>query len=401
MPTYAFTAVNEQGREYTGQEEAMSEVALEMRFRGRGHWLAKVTEKRSNLSSSGRFGRAVPAPVLTEFFFQLSLQLRAGIPLVTALSNDITEHSHPVLRKVLLDVLERVQSGQTLSAALAFHPRSFPPLVVNLIRAGEASGKLAETCNQVRLYLEWYDHLRADVRQALIYPMFILACALLFVIVVFTFLVPRFSQLLTELNLPLPALTQGVMGISRFFVQYWAHLLSGLVGTIVGVKALVKISPTLALILDQWKLAVPLLGAMWKVVGLSRFSQNLAIMYQAGLPLLDCLDLTRTLTGNRVIEHAIGDLRQAVNEGRQMHTAMAAHPIFSGMLLQMVRVGENTGSLGTALENVAGYYNEILPRQIKRLFTLIEPILILFLIGFVGVIALSIFLPIVSLLSVH
>jgi type IV pilus assembly protein PilC len=124
-------------------------------------------------------------------------------------------------------------------------------------------------------------------------------------------------------------------------------------------------------------------------------------MYQAGLPLLDCLDLTRKLTGNLVLEHAVGDLREAVNEGRQMHTAMTSHALFSGMLVQMVRVGENTGSLGTALENVAAYYNEVLPRQIKRLFALLEPLMILFLIGFVGIIALSIFMPIVSLLSVH
>jgi type IV pilus assembly protein PilC len=401
MPTYAFTAISDKGLEYTGQEEAMSEVALEMRFRSRGHWLAKVREARPGLASGAGFTRGIPAQVLTEFFFQLSLQLRAGIPLVTALSNDITENAHPTLRKVMLDLVERVQSGQTLSSALSMHPRSFPPLVVNLVRAGEASGKLSETCNQVRLYLEWCDHLRADVRQALIYPMFILGCALLFVVVVFTFLVPRFAKLLTELNIPLPGLTQAVLGVSQCFVQYWLQMLLALGAAAVAFQLVVRFSLALATAIDRFKLAVPLLGPMWKMVGLSRFSQNLAIMYQAGLPLLDCLDLTRKLTGNLVIEQAIGDLRQAVNEGRQMHTAMTAHPIFAGMLVQMVRVGENTGSLGTALENVAAYYNEVLPRQIKRLFTLIEPILILFLIGFVGIIALSIFMPIVSLLTVQ
>lgn len=400
MPYYAFTAINDKGHEYSGQEEAMSEMALEIRFRNRGHWLAKVQEVQPLLRASLGSIRGTPLRLVTEFFFQLSLQLRAGIPLVTALTGDALENLPPRMKPVVQDLVERVQSGQTLSHALSFHARTFPSIVVNLIKAGEASGKLAETCNQVRLYLEWYERLKSDVRQALVYPLFVLACTLTFVVMVFTFLVPRFAKLLTDLDLPLPTLTKVVMGISDLFVQHWAMLLLLGISLATAVRVSVRLSPQAALWLDHLKLRLPLLGPLWKMVGLSRFSQNLAITYQAGVPLLESLELTRKLTGNRVLEKAIGDLRDAVNQGRQMHSVMGAHPIFSGMLIQMVRVGENTGSLGAALENVAGYYNEVLPRQIKRLFSLLEPLMIVFLIAFVGLVALSIFLPIVSLLSV-
>ena len=402
MPRFEFIALSADGREYRGTEDAISEGALETRLRNTGRLVARMEEIRPRFQSEwlNNLGTArVPRRVLTEFFLQLSLQLRAGIPLITALSNEVGESSHPALARVVNDLSERVGAGQTFSEAMLAHPRVFGRLVVNLFKAGEVSGKMAETSNQVRLHLEWQERLIADVRQALTYPVVVLACALLFVFIVFTFLVPRFAKLLTEINIPLPMLTRVVMGLSDFMVHHMVLILGSGIASAALVYACLRLFPALSLQVDRLKLGVPVLGELWRMIGLSRFAQNLSIIYQAGITLPEALALVGGLTGNRVLEEAINDIRRGVNEGRQMHVRMASHPVFSKLVLQMVAVGETTGSLGTALENVASYYNEVLPRQVKRMFTLLEPMMILGLVGFVGIVALSIFLPIVSLLS--
>jgi type IV pilus assembly protein PilC len=404
MPRFAFTAIDDRGREYRGEDEAVSEAVLEARLRKVGHWVARMSEVRPILRRSGLYGiRAIRVPrrPLAEFFLQMSMQLRAGIPLMTALASEAGESSHPGLRRVVTDLHDRVQAGEALSESMQAHPRAFPKLCVNLVRAGEASGSLAETLNRIRLHLEWQDRIIADVRQALVYPLFVLGCAVAFVFLVFTFLVPRFAKLLTELNVPLPLLTQIVTQTSDFFVHHAAALAAALVGGTTFFWAGIRFSPGVRYWMDRLRLALPVFGPLCRMIGLARFAQNLAVMYQAGIALPDSLTLVSGLTGSRVLELAILDLRKAVNEGRQMHTAMGAHPVFSPLVRQMVSVGETTGSLGTALENVSAYYNEVLPRQIKRLFSVIEPVMIISLVFFVGLIALSIFLPILSLLNIR
>lgn len=402
MPVYSFVAVNEKGREYSGRDEAVSEAALEGRLRKAGHWVAELKEVRPMLRNGPlgtKGGERVSGRILAEFFLQLSLQLRAGIPLFNALSNETVDSGSPKFRRVMIDLTERVQAGQTLSQSMSMHPRVFPKLVVNLLKAGEASGKLSEACQQVRAYLEWQERMAGDVKQALTYPTFVLVCALLFVAVIFTVVIPKFSKLLIELKVPLPTITQVVMDVSGFCVANWIPGIACIAGVVMGYKFAMKTSARFAYLVDAAKLKVPLLGNLNHMIGLSRFSQNLSLIYQSGIPLLEALTLVGDVVGNRVLEKAVADLRRAVSEGKQMHTAMSAHPVFSRLVLQMVAVGETTGSLGTALDNVAAYYNEVLPRQIKRMFSLLEPLMILGMIVFIGIIAMAVFLPIVSLIS--
>ncbi|HAM72757.1 MAG TPA: hypothetical protein DCM86_14035 [Verrucomicrobiales bacterium] len=403
MPRYGFIAIDDRGREYRAVDEAMSEAALEGRLRKAGHWVAKAWEIRPMLQKGGLFGGSIRVPTrpLTEFFLQLSMQLKAGIPVLTALSGEAGESPHPGLKRVVQDLSERVQSGQTLSEAMAAHPKAFPRVVVNLTKAGEASGNLAETCNRIRLYMEWQERIMADMRQALTYPAFVLVCALAFVFIVFTLLIPRFAKLLAELNVPLPLLTQIMMRTSDFFVHNWAGVLGGVAATWAGLHFGTRLSPGFALLVDRAKLKIPVIGGLWCMIGMARFAQNLGVMYGAGIALPEALGMVAGLTGNRVLEKSITELRQAVTEGRQMHSVMGSHPIFSKLVSQMIAVGETTGSLATALENVSDYYNEVLPRQIKRMFSLLEPLMIVGLVGFVGMVALSIFLPIVSLLNIR
>src|SRR5262249_22696890 len=224
-PLYSYTALDDLGRKLRGQREASSEAALEAMLRRDGQWVTEVGEKPAGAQriARGRGNRPVSRRALIEFFLQTGLQLRSGIALVAAWRFGLEDVAHPGLRQVQADLVERVKAGSPLSDALAAHPRTFAPLVIHLIRVGESSGRLAEVCAEIRLYYEWLDRLMADIRQALLYPAFVLVATLAFFVLVFTFLIPRFAQVLIEIKFKMPLLTRVFLGLSKFMVAHgWA-----------------------------------------------------------------------------------------------------------------------------------------------------------------------------------
>jgi type IV pilus assembly protein PilC len=346
-----------------------------------------------------RGDRRVPRRALIEFFLQLNLQLKSGVPLLTALSFGLEEGTHAGLAVVQRDLLERVRGGASFSEALGAHPRAFGPLVVNLIRAGESSGRLAETCGELRRYYEWLDRLIADVRQALIYPTIVLGVTTIFFFAMFTTLIPRFAKVLLELNVRLPLLTRLLLETSQWFTKYVWVIGPALALTFAALKWGPKWWPRFARALDAAKLRLPIFGPLLRLVCQSRLAQNLATLYGSGVPLLESLRLCRPLVGNRLIEEAVGELQAGVNAGRNLHELMRENLLFSRLMVQMVAVGEGSGKLGESLQHVADYYNEVLPRQVKKLLTILEPAMILGLIVLVGTVALAVFLPIAEALG--
>ena len=402
MPLYQYTAVDESGTELRGQMEAVNEAALESALSGKGQWLAKADERRISAAQTVRLrgDRFVPRRALIEFFLQLHLQLRAGVPLLNALSFGLEEGGgHAGLQVVQRDVLERVRAGASFSEALAVHPRTFAPLVVNLIRAGESSGRLAETCGGLRRYFEWLDRLMADIRQALLYPAIVLGVTTVFFFVMFTTLIPRFAAVLSELKVRLPVLTRLLLDLSAFLTKYGWVIGAALVLAIVAIKWGPKWSARFARVLDSAKLRLPFFGPLLHLLCQSRLAQNLATLYSSGVPLLEALNLCRPLVGNRLMEEAVEELHGGVNAGRPMHEVMRENLLFSRLMVQMVAVGEGSGALGESLQHVAEYYNDVVPRQVKKFLTVLEPAMILSLIGLVGIVALAVFLPIADMLS--
>lgn len=401
MPLYQYTAVNDLGQTMRGQMEASSESALEAILRKQGQWLADAKERtmRNAMTARVRGNRPVPRRVLIEFFLQTSLQLRSGITIVEALGFGLDDQTNAIFREIQEDILGRVKAGAVLSEAMAFHPRTFPPLVINLIRAGEAGGRVGETCSELRRYYEWVDRLMADIRQALLYPAFVLMATVAFFFLVFTFLIPRFATVLTEIKVPLPWITRLFLDISQFMKAHGWVVGLGLLGLVAAIKIGPRISDTLARFQDRVRLMIPIFGPIHHLICLSRVAQNLATLYQAGIPLLTALGLCRELVGNRVLADAVSDVEASVNSGRQMNEAMKANPLFSRLMVQMVAVGESTGTLGDALQHVASYYDEIVPRQVKKLLAVLEPVMIVGLIFMVGTVALAVFLPIASMLD--
>jgi len=296
-------------------------------------------------------------------------------------------------------VLERVRAGASFSEGLAAHPRTFAPLVVNLIRAGESSGRLAETCGELRRYYEWLDRLMADVRQALIYPVVVLSVTTVFFFVMFTTLIPRFAAVLLELKVHLPLLTRLLLDTSHFLTHYGWVIGAALALIIVSLKWGPKWSPRFGRALDAAKLRLPIFGPLLNLLCQARFAQNLATLYGSGVPLLESLRLCRPLVGNRLMEEAVEEVQAGVNAGRPLHEVMKENLLFSRLMVQMVAVGEGSGTLGESLQHVADYYNDVVPRQVKKFLTLLEPAMILGLIGLVGIVALAVFLPIADMLG--
>jgi len=401
MPTYQYTAVDDLGQKLRGQMDAASEPALEAMLRKQGHWLAEARERSLAAPTRSRMRGNRPAPrrVLIEFFLQTGLQLQTGIALVDALGFGLEHQMNLGFRAVQRDLLERVRAGSSFSEALSAHPRTFAPLVISLVRAGESSGRLAETCAEIRRNYEWLDRLMADMRQALLYPAFVLVATIIFFFLVFTFLIPKFAAVLTEIKVKMPWLTRVFLDISAFMSSHGWFVGIGLVAAGVGLVFAPRLSPVIARLFDRVKLALPIVGPIHHLMCLSRVAQNLATLYRSGIPLLQSLQLCRTLTGNRILEDAVAEVETSVNAGRTMNEAMKANPVFSRLMVQMVAVGESTGSLGDSLQHVSDYYDELVPRQVKKFLSVLEPTLIIVLIFMVGTVALAVFLPIATMLD--
>jgi type IV pilus assembly protein PilC len=409
MPVFRYEAIDKRGRSLTGMMPALDESNLEMRLKHIGLWLTEAALEKASASAD-----AVPQSdlrwlkmrgkrrrrELIDFCTLMTFQIRVGIPLGRALEVSAQDCKDPRFQKVLNGLQSQLESGLQFHEALARYPAIFSPHFVSVVRAGELSSKLPETFEDLRKYLEWVEQVMSDVRQATLYPSIVITVVFAFVIFLFTFIIPKFAELLNHLNVEQPILTRIVLGAGGFFHSTWWFWLPMLLLAAIGIPVGRRLSRRFAVMVDAAKLRIPIFGELNLMLALSRFTHNLAILYRSGIPILEALRLCqRGLIGNANIEEAVAGVELAIKGGATISEAMHRQTVFSAMVLRMVTMGESTGSLDQALENVANYYNQVIPRRIKNLFSVLEPMLMLFLIFLVGSIALAIYLPIISLMG--
>src|SRR5438093_324092 len=409
MPVFRYEAIDKHGRSLSGLMPAMDESNLEQRLRHIGLWLTEAALDKVSASTElvpradlrwlklrGKRRRRE----LIDFCTLMTFQVRVGIPLVKALEVAAQDCKDPRFQKVLGGLQAQLESGLQFHEALARYPAVFTPHFVSVVRAGELSSKMPETFEDLRKYLEWVEQLMSDVRQATLYPSIVVTVVSAFVIFLFTFIIPKFAVLLDSLKVKKPMLTALVLGTGDFFSATWWFWLP-LIGVLaLGVPVGRRLSPRIALAIDHVKLRLPIFGELNLMLALSRFTHNLAILYRSGIPILESLRLCQQgLIGNAVVERAVANTEHLIKSGSTISEAMHRQPVFSAMLLRMVTMGENTGHLDQGLDNVASYYNQVIPRRIKNLFSILEPALMLFLIFLVGSIALAIYLPIITLMG--
>ena len=399
MVNFHYRAIDAQGKPAEGEMMAGDLSQLEHRLQDMGLWLVRALEAKPKTSArSGKLGKVKPRDLL-EFSTHMFTLLDAGIPLSQAVKDLSEESPNLLLRATLQKIFQQVEAGSPLHAAMNQYPSIFPPQVTNLVQAGEESDTLADTFKELERYLDWADQIRGDIRQATIYPSIVIIAVTGLLILLFTFVIPRFIPVLHDLNVPLPLVTILVIGISEFMVNNWHVWMPVLLMTPLAWWIGRKYMPGFSSWRDRVVLELPILGELLQMLTLSKFVQNFAVLYRAGIPVLHCLQLCRGLVGNQVLANALQDMQRSIAEGSTIHDSLRRHPIFPPMMIQMISVGETTGSLPKTLTNVANYYNREIPRRVKKIFAILEPVITLGLIGIVGIVALALFMPMMSLMG--
>jgi type IV pilus assembly protein PilC len=404
MATLTYTAIRPDGKIVTGRGEAANEEAL-------GNQLAKerlelVEVKEVGRSSQGRnlrrtTGREKAARRdVADFFFQMGTLLKAGVPILQSLELVADGMQAGNLQTVVRNLAVQIQGGANLQEAMAQFPGVFPEVVLCLIRVADKTGTLPQVCQELRAYLNWLDKMSGEIKQAMTYPVVLLVTVSLFIVGMFTFVVPRFAKVLLDLKLKLPPLTMFVLGVSDFFVGNVIPIVCTILLLLVFAHELPRRFPQVALWLDGIKLKIPVFGPLNLMICISRFGQNLATMYRSGMLILEALALSRDLIGNRKLAAALTRVHDGVASGRKIAETMKETDMFPPLVLQMVQTGENTGQLAESLQNVTDYYNDVIPRAIKRLFGILQPLITFLLIGVVAVVALSIILPLTEMMKV-
>jgi len=395
MSIYRYRAYNTAGEVTHGAIEADSPAVAETRLRAAGLWMLDAREGSAAVTGE-TYSIAIKRGELIGFFVQMTLLLRAGISVPNAINRLANDTEGTRLGQVLATLREQVTIGVQLHQALAMYPRSFPPQIVAIVQAGEISGHLPESFESLASYYEWLDQLMGDIRQALIYPLMVTGASLALVLLLFTFVVPRFVSLLTDLALGVPFITRVTITISNLLLHGWPVIITLLTVTFIGVKIILR-SPRHARALDRALMKLPIFGPLIAMFALSRFTHNLGMLYKSGIPLLRGLEICKKLVGNHAIEAAIDDVSTRVSEGTPLSRAMAEHDVFPPTVVTMISTGESSGTLDFALQSVSDYYNKIIPRRIKIVFAIFDPIVMLSLIGVVGFVALAVILPILQL----
>ena len=388
----------------TGRGEAVGEEALAQQLAKERLELVEAKEvggRNRTLKMRKTTGKEkAPMREVADFFFQMGTLLKAGVPILQSLELVADGLGRGNLQTVVRNIAVQIQGGTNLHEAMAQFPGIFPEVVLCLIRVADKTGTLPQVCEELRAYLNWLEKMRGEIKQAMLYPLILLIVVCIFIVGMFTFVVPSFAKVLLDLKVPLPALTRFVLGVSNFFVGNIIPIVCSVLLLLILGHELPRRFPRVAVWLDGVKLKLPVFGPLNLMICISRFGQNLATMYRSGMLILESLDLSRELIGNRKLAEALARVHDGVASGRKIAETMKETDMFPPLVLQMVQTGENTGQLAESLQNVTDYYNDVIPRTIKKVFGILQPVLTFIMIGIVALVALSIILPLTQMMKI-
>ncbi len=402
MFKFRYDSLDKRGRSVAGEMSAHDESVLEERLKTMGLWL--VEAKVANRSAAKKrfatsFGGSITRRDLIDFFTLMNFQLRSGVAMIQALDIAATDCPNVRFKEAITELKRCVETGESLADAMCRNAKVFPPSVTSLIRSAESSGRVPEAFLELSKYLEWQEQIVADVRQATLYPAIVLCVVCLFVLVLFTFVVPKFIKLLSMAKVGLPLITQVVFSLSDIAKSTWWMWILAFVGAPMLFQVAKAYSPRFAAWFDRARFKIPIFGPLIHMLVISRLAHNLAVLYRSGIALIQSLHLCRDLVGSIMVSEALGETAGRVEAGEPLSEALRRHTVFPPLLIRMVAMGERSGTLDGALENVSTYYDGIIPRRVKKVFSLLEPMLIIFLVAVVGTVAMAIFLPIINLIG--
>ena len=396
MALFAYRAVDADGRISTGSLDATNAIDLELRLKRLG--LDLVTFEGVKRSTAART-RNVTRTELITFCFHLSQLLKAGVNIIEALTDLRDTVENAGFRQVIASLLEDIEGGLKLSEAMANHTYCFDNVFVALVRAGEQSGQMTEVLDELTENLKWQDEIASQAKRAMVYPAIVTVVIFLVIMVLMTVLVPQLAATFKTLVPKLPRETEVLIAISNFFVRWWYLILGLPVAAITFGFVFGRTNEKARRSIDVMALRMPVLGEIRQKIILARFSTYFAMLYKAGISVLDCIQICEKIVGNRVMEEGLQRVGRSISEGQGISQAFLATKLFPPLVLRMLRVGESTGALDSALLNVSYFYNREVRDGIARMQTLLGPLTTVVL-GFLIIgILYSIVLPIYDVIA--
>ncbi|MEM8875005.1 MAG: type II secretion system F family protein [Planctomycetota bacterium] len=417
MATYVYEAMNSSGQEVKDEIEAGSSEEAIAKIRGKGFFPTKVREKSAKRAAKKKGKDKEAAPVSTKrkmpfaiggvpqkqlvnFTRQLSTLQDAGLPILRSLQILEQQQRPGLLKAVVGGVADEVESGGSLSEAMAQFPKAFDKLYVNMINAGEAGGVLDIILSRLADFMEKAARLKKKVIGAMIYPAVVIFIAVSIVTMIMIFVIPKFEEIFQDFDVELPGVTKALLAISRWFAtQYgWAYVLFSPIA-IVLVWKLIRISDGGKYFTDLLKLKVPILGAIIGKSAIARFTRTLGTLISAGVPILDAINITRETCGNEVYSRALTKVHDAIREGESMADPLRQTKVVDAIVVNMVDVGEETGDLDKMLMKVADNYDNDVDVLVSSLISILEPVMVVVLGLIVGFIVIALFAPMVTLIQ--
>ena len=409
MPVYAYKGLNDKGRNVGGVVDADSPKTARQKLRRSGIFPTELNETRDHTaggSAAGRLGgysfdlagmfeRITPQDVAL-VTRQLATLVGAGLPLVECLGALVEQVDGSKLKKILSQVRAMVVEGSTLADAMNQHPAVFNGLFVNMVRAGEASGALDIVLVRLAEYTERSAALRAKVRSALTYPVFMGIASMSILFFLLSYVVPKVTRIFEETHAQLPTVTIVLLAISGFLSNYWWLILGLIAAAVIAVRVSNR-TPAGRLRFDGITLRIPYFGKVLKKVALARFARTLSTLLLGGIPLLQSLDIVKHVVQNLVIANAIEDGRNSIREGHSVADPLKKSGLFPPLLVHMIAVGEKSGELEQMLSRAADAYDGEVEASVSALSSIMEPILTIFMGGVVLFIVMAILLPIFEL----
>ncbi len=398
MPAFAYVVRDDAGQTRKGTSEAESDAILKKRLAEQGFEVLEIKQTKAKKKAGARYGK-IKLNELSMFCRQFSTMIDAGVSLVRCLSVLQDQTVNPRFKRMIADIQGEVEAGQMLSRALTKFPNVFSNLFVGLVHAGEVGGVLEESMQRLANFLEKDQELRRKVKSAMTYPIIVMFVAVSIVLLLVTFILPKFMDLFVDLGVKeFPPMTAMLMAFSKFLTTKWYIMIGGLILFLTAFRAFVK-TDVGRRAYDRFKLKAPVFGKLNHKIAIARFSRTLGTLLASGVPILSALETVAGTVSNEIIAEAILTARARIREGDRIGDPLQKSKLFPPMVVQMITIGEESGALDAMLGKVADFYEAEVDAAVDSLTSAIEPVLIVFLGFAVGFIVISIFLPLVAVIN--
>lgn len=398
LKNFRWKGINSSGKKTSGKTLAISEVEVRERLNAQHIKIKKL--KKGSISFLTKLSHRVKGKDITVFTRQISTMLITGVPLVQALKLVSNNHKKAEMKSILMSITRAVEAGTPMSKAMRTASSHFDALYTDLIATGELSGNLAEVFERLATYREKSEELRAKVIKALIYPAMVMLVALGVSYLMLTQVIPEFEKMFVGFGAELPWFTRQVLDLSAWMQNWGSFIALGTLSLVISARILVKRSDSFRLMMDRAILKIPVLGAVLSKAAIAKFSRTLATSFSAGIPILTSLKTTSKTSGNLHYQLAVEEVYRDTAAGMPMYVAMRNCDVFPELVLQMVMIGEESGSIDEMLNKVATIYEFEVDNTVDNLSKILEPLIIVFLGVVVGGLVTAMYLPIFNLMSV-